>query len=66
MMVYRDMTFCTGSGCTKFATCPRALTDQVLEDARKWWGRDETTAPIATFSQPNELECYEEQQEEQR
>jgi len=56
MIHYRDMTFCAGNGCTKFDTCPRALTEKVKADAAKWWGGDD--APICRFSKPEKLECY--------
>lgn len=37
MMCYRDMTFCTHyETCELGATCPRALTQQVKDDAELW------------------------------
>lgn len=57
MITYRDRTFCTGEGCKHFSDCPRALTDRVKEDAERWWKKP--GAPIATFTEPKELECYE-------
>jgi hypothetical protein len=56
MMSYRDTTFCTGDGCTKFDTCPRALTPVVEAAARRWWGGD--GAPISRFAEPAKLDCY--------
>jgi hypothetical protein len=56
MMSYRDMTFCRGEGCAKFKGCPRALTKEVQEAAKKWWGDDD--APISIFAEPKELHCY--------
>jgi hypothetical protein len=56
MMHYRDMTFCTGDGCTKFDTCPRALSPVVQAAARRWWGGDD--APIARYTDPKLLACY--------
>lgn len=56
MMNYRDMTFCTGAGCSKFNMCPRALTERVLMEATKWWGGP--NAPVARFDDPTQLECY--------
>lgn len=59
MICYRDMTFCSGDGCKKFDTCPRALTDKVKAGAAKWWGGDGSDAPIARFAEPKKLSCYE-------
>ena len=56
MINYRDMTFCQGAGCTKFNNCPRALTEQVLMEAKQWWGS--AGAPVAKFANPRLLECY--------
>lgn len=56
MMCYKDMTFCSGDGCTAFDRCHRALTDKVKEDAARWWGGD--NAPIAQFLNPKENHCY--------
>lgn len=56
-MTYRDMTFCTGDRCVKFATCPRALTPAVKAAAEKWWrGKG---APIDLFANPRAQSCYE-------
>lgn len=57
MPTYRDMTFCSGARCVKFAACPRALTPAVKFAARKWWGG--AGAPICNFSRPREQSCYE-------
>lgn len=64
MMCYRDMTFCNGANgtCKHFGICERALTQGVKDAARKWWGAD--SAPIAQFSEPHKLECYEPKQQE--
>ena len=56
MIAYKDTTFCTAKNCLSFGTCPRALTDLVKADAQRWWGS--TEAPICTFSEPEELDCY--------
>jgi hypothetical protein len=56
-MTYRDMTFCTGDGCTKFGPgCGRSLTDSVKEAAARWWGGE--GAPISVMADPKELPCY--------
>ena len=43
MICYRDMTFCVSPDCTN--ECGRQLTDEIKEDANKWWGKE--GAPIA-------------------
>jgi len=40
MMCYRDKTWCPFSECNKFNKCDRALTEEVLKDAKTWWGSD--------------------------
>lgn len=50
MIGYLDMTFCPyWEKCSDSQTCPRALTQDVLDGAKKWWG--ESDAPIAMFSE---------------
>lgn len=56
MIHYRDVTFCRGDGCAVFSTCPRALTKEVIDSAKRWWNGN--NPPIAQFSNPKELECY--------
>ena len=58
MICYKDRQWCTGDGCKAFDGCPRALTDKVRADARKWWGED--SAPIDIKSEPKKAKCYEE------
>lgn len=53
MMCYRDMTFCRGDGCAKFATCPRALTPEIEAAAKA------RSLEIAQFEYPKKLGCYE-------
>jgi len=57
MMGFRDMTFCSGDGCLAFDRCPRAITEKVKEDARRWWGGDDY--PIIQWENPKALACYE-------
>ena len=52
MIYYQDRTFCAGDGCLNFNDCPRALTQDVREDA-EWKG-----FLIAQFANPKELQCY--------
>lgn len=61
MMCYRDMTFCPATHCAKFETCHRALTDKVKAAAKAWWKGDD--APIAVFSEPEKLDCFEQETE---
>jgi hypothetical protein len=51
-MTYKDMTFCTGDGCTQFKRCFRALTQDVEDRAEK------LGLPISQFCNPKELDCY--------
>ena len=48
------MTFCGFNHCSNFSNCSRALTEQVLEEAIKWWGDD--NPPIVYFA--TKPECY--------
>ena len=57
MMCYRDRTWCSAKGCEDFMKCDRALTEQVLQDAKDWWGGD--GAPIYLFV--DKQECYKEE-----
>lgn len=59
-----DVTFCPADNCKKRATCPRYLSDQVKKDAEVWWGGED--APIAYWTKPEELECYEPEKVENR
>lgn len=46
MMCYRDMTFCTFyKECSEGSGCYRALTEEVLEKAKKWM----PDPPICSF-----------------
>ena len=48
MIGYRDMTFCTYyETCKEGGSCNRALTQQVQDDADKWWGKE--GAPICMY-----------------
>lgn len=57
MMCYRDRTWCPAKHCNNFDKCDRALTDAVRAKAKMWWGGE--NAPIAVFSEPEKLECFE-------
>ena len=63
MISYRDRTYCPAEECKNFHACPRALTDEVKAAAQAWWGGP--GAPICTFSDPPELDCYEKKSQEQ-
>ena len=48
MMCYQDMTFCPFfKNCKNGDNCMRALTEQVKQDAQKWWG--DGNPPISIF-----------------
>jgi hypothetical protein len=44
MLCFKDQSFCEHA----IPGCPRALTDQVRADARRWWGGD--GAPISVIN----------------
>jgi hypothetical protein len=49
MICYRDKTFCPyWKDCECGEICGDALTDKVIEQAVKWWGKPD--APICQFS----------------
>ena len=56
---YRDMTFCPFyEDCADGHECPRALTPEVEEDAKTWWGEvamngsRDLGPPIAVYAFP--------------
>jgi len=51
-VTYKDMTFCSGDGCTQFRKCFRALTQDVEDRAEK------LGLPISQVTNPKELDCY--------
>lgn len=55
MMCYKDMTFCTFyKECDAGSNCSRALTKEVEEGDKRWWGND--NAPISKFV--DKPECF--------
>ena len=59
-MTYRDMTFCPFNEDCKQSpdnggSCQRALTNEVMTAARKWWNGD--NPPITMFV--NRPDCHE-------
>lgn len=50
------MTFCPAKNCNKFSNCPRALTEEIIKKAEKWFGSP--NAPISRFSEPEKLHCF--------
>jgi len=59
MIHYKDMTFCPAKDCTHFGVdCDRALTEEVLDAADRWWNKGFRAAPIARYTEPKS-ECYE-------
>jgi hypothetical protein len=71
MMTFKDTTFCRGGTprCAAFYGCPYALTDEVVAAAEKWCNPSGDAAeeelmelvgpPIAFYTTPLELACYE-------
>lgn len=58
-MSYRDMIFCPYyKDCKQGDSCGRALTDEVLKGADRWWGGP--GAPICQFSCTPD--CFEEKE----
>ena len=56
MICYRDKTFCTFyTDCAKGSTCNAALTPQVENEAKQWWGGE--GYPICVHGE--QPECYE-------
>lgn len=54
MICYRDKTFCSGGTprCASFATCSKALTEQV-------WAKAKAAAmPISQYIAPTAMPCY--------
>lgn len=46
MICFRDMTFCSAYSATCVNhDCRRAVTSEIRESARRWWGGDD--APFA-------------------
>lgn len=60
MSSYMDMTFCLYyPDCASGKSCPRALTDEIQQDAIMWYGND--NAPISIFA--GEPHCFVETEE---
>ena len=58
MMCYRDKTFCDYyKECHEGKKCPDALTEKVIAEADKWWGK--RGAPICQFAE--KPECFKEE-----
>ena len=46
MMCYKDKTFCNyWKNCKDGKDCERALTNKIMEDAEKWWGKEPNNPP---------------------
>ena len=55
MRCYKDRTFCNfGLICKNSTDCDRVLTDEIKNDAEKWWGGE--GAPICMYS--NFPDCF--------
>lgn len=44
---YKDKAFCCSPNCKN--ACGRKLTDEMLEDAKKWWGNDNPPIAYSNF-----------------
>jgi len=56
MIGYRDTTFCPHwKECKSGVDCPKALTDEIKESAKLWWGSCD--APIAIYI--DKPKCFE-------
>ena len=53
MIGFRDMSFCDAfpKRCSN-SECPRAVTGEVREAARKWWGGDDFPLIMTDFYEP--------------
>jgi hypothetical protein len=51
-LAFKQAVFCEGGGCIHHATCPHALTPQVLLAAR------EARLPVARCLHPKKLQCF--------
>ena len=52
MLCYQGRTFCTfHNECDDGEGCSRALTDQVRDEAKVWWGQEDGDPPFAIYSQ---------------
>jgi hypothetical protein len=61
MICYRDRTYCTQYNDCQFGVgCRRALTPEVMDEARKWWVHKSTgdDVPIAYFT--STPDCFQE------
>ena len=57
MICYRDKTFCGFyDKCKHGKFCRDALTEEIKEEAVKWWGGQ--NAPISFYAEPPS-KCYE-------
>lgn len=51
MLCYLDMTFCAAFGekCSN-SDCRRAITPEVRDSARRWWGGDDAPLAVSDLS----------------
>ena len=47
MICYKDMTFCISKNCKN--KCGRKLTEEIKQNAIKWWGSKEAPISMAYF-----------------
>ena len=53
MMCYRDRSFCNAN-CTPIQPCVIQLTEQVKQDADKWWGKPGAPIAVSDYSLDDE------------
>lgn len=59
MLCYKDKAFCPFfKECANGNNCKEALTEQLKEDAKKWWGGD--NAPIFVLTTKPNCFCIKE------
>ena len=58
MMGYKDRTWCADKSCSKYLSCDRAVTDQVVKDATAWWGGFDFPIVMYATDANIKLDCY--------
>lgn len=54
MICYRDMSFCVRSSVCGNTKCPRNYSDELHEEACKWWGNN---SPPIMFADLQTKDC---------
>jgi hypothetical protein len=56
MICYKDMTFCSFVSCDDHVSCPIFLSQEMYQDAMKWWG-DENPPICIMVDKPGCYKC---------